>query len=123
MLPRKGSLMRTRYQLIAFIAASYVGAVVLIAACVFAVHLAHAYLLEHHMCLHPDLESPAAPASAASDPVTSLLEAIGEASNYVELHTPHMRRRIQNAGGVVPEFNPQASVLLQLQKALAAVVS
>lgn len=115
--------MRTRYQLIAFIATAYLGVAVLIAALVFAIQLAHAFYLEHHMCLHPELEAPASPASAASDPVTTLLEAIGEASNYVELHTPHMRRRIQNAGGTVPDFNPQASVLKQLQAALAAVVS
>jgi hypothetical protein len=115
--------MRTRYQLIAFIAAAYIGAAVLIASLVFAAQLARAFYLEYQMCINPGLEAPATPASSASDAITDLLEAFRDASNYVEMHTPHMRRRIQNAGGVVPDFDPQARVLQRLQQALAAVVS
>lgn len=111
--PREGAGMSTRTKLILFIAAAYLGAIVAGAISTLLFNIARAAYLEHTM---------PAQTEAVQTPVEALLERLEEAKQYVELHQPSMRHRLRLAGMPdVPAFDPNAEVLSELRKALAAV--
>ena len=109
---------KTIFQLVAFVAASYIAAALFAWALITAIK----YVKEHHaMCICPTTELPAQVASTESTVIAELMEKLKEAGTYLELHHPVVTERIKALGVEMPAFSFHAPVLVDLRKALDRV--
>lgn len=104
---------RTRYQLLAFVAASY--------AITGLTGWAAVKLVQEisTMCICPTTEKPATPENQASI-LADLLAKAEEASHYIGLHHPEVVAQIKAMGVSVPAFSVQAPVIRDLVASIKA---
>lgn len=107
---------RTRYQLLAFVAASY--------AITGLTGWAAVKLVQEisTMCICPTTEKPATPATPENQAsiLTDLLAKAEEASHYIGLHHPEVVAQIKAMGVSVPAFSVQAPVIRDLVASIKA---
>lgn len=102
---------KTRFQLLAFVAASYVITGLTGWAAVKLVQEIST------MCICPTTEQPQAPAKQDSF-IADLMGKLAEATTYLEFHHPAVSAQIKAMGIDVPAFDFASPVLVDLRKAL-----